>query len=179
MVLLGIGLQIGISVLLSTIATIKPDWFEDYGKLMEQLGMGNSAISILYLALIAPISEELIFRGGDIRKKQKGDTICNILQAILFGIYHMNLIQGIYAFVIGMFLGMVCIKFKSLYAPIILHMIINVSGIILGIGLTEEILNIPAVMVAMMILSIAAIVFSSIKLSKNQMIGKEKEFVIE
>ncbi len=169
MLLLGAGLQVGISVLLNAIAMIKPDWFNAYSEIMEQLGMGKSILSIVYIVLIAPVSEELIFRGVILEKSKKimPFAAANILQALLFGIYHMNLVQGIYAFVIGMFLGMVCIKFKSLYASILLHMIINLSGIFLELILTEEILNTPVIMVFIALLSLGAIVFSLIKLLKN------------
>jgi hypothetical protein len=43
--------------------------------------------------------------------------VANILQAVLFGIYHMNPLQGIYAFFIGLFLGYVCHKGEVFSCP--------------------------------------------------------------
>ncbi len=134
-IVLGLCLQVGVSFLLNLIAYLKPEWFESYQELMEQLVMGNSIISVIYIGLIAPISEELIFRGVILHKSKKimSLTAANIFQAVLFGIYHMNLVQGVYAFLIGIFFGYVCIKLKSLYGGILLHMAINIGGILLGL----------------------------------------------
>ncbi len=162
MVLLAVGLQFGLSMLLNAVAMIKPDWFDTYGDIMEQLGMGNSILSLVYIALIAPISEELIFRGVILGygKRFLPMAAANLLQALLFGIYHMNLVQGIYAFVLGMILGAVRISFNTLYASVLLHMFINVSGIFLNLVLTEEMLQIPFAMIAIAVLSLGAVIVS-------------------
>jgi uncharacterized protein len=167
MLLLAAGLQFGISILLNVIAMIKPDWFNTYGEIMEQLGMGNSILSLIYIALIAPISEELIFRGVVFGYSRKFLPIvaANILQALLFGAYHLNLVQGLYAFVLGMFLGIIRMKFNTLYASILLHMLINISGIFLNLILTDKVLNIPIVMIAIALLSLGAIVFGFVNLT--------------
>lgn len=174
-IILGMGLQVGIAVLLNIISMLKPDWFEGYDKIMEQLGMGNSIISVLYIVLIAPISEELIFRGVVLEKSKKviPFTAANILQALLFGLYHMNMVQGIYAFIIGLVLGMVCNKFKSLYASIFLHMIINLSGIILNMISVDDAFFTPIAMGGVMIISIAVIAFSFLNLPKSNVQGDE------
>lgn len=166
MLLLAAGLQFGISILLNVIAMIRPDWFNTYGEIMEQLGMGNSILSLVYIALIAPISEELIFRGVVFRYSRRilPVVVANILQALLFGVYHLNLVQGLYAFVLGMFLGIIRMKFNTLYASILLHMLINISGIFLNLILTDKILNLPIAMFAIALLSLGAIVFGFINL---------------
>lgn len=133
-ILLGVGIQIGFSFLLNIIAFIKPDWFKSYGQVMGQLGMGNSFISLIYVGFIAPFSEEFIFRGVTLKRASMimSATWANIFQAVLFGLYHGNIVQGIYAFVLGMFLGFIYNKYQSIFASILLHMAINISGILLG-----------------------------------------------
>src|SRR5690606_21596465 len=79
----------------------------------------------------APIYEELIFRGLVLRMAQKFTSkfwIANTFQAILFGIVHLNLLQGIYAFALGLILGYFYQKYQSLYVPILMHMIFNFIG---------------------------------------------------
>lgn len=155
-ILLGLCLQLGVSFLLNLVAYLKPEWFESYQELMEQLVMDNSIISVVYIGLIAPISEELIFRGVILHKSKKvmSLTAANIFQAVLFGIYHMNMVQGVYAFLIGIFFGFICIKLKSLYGAILLHMAINIGGILLGL-IPEETDMSNILIVAILILSAA------------------------
>lgn len=134
LVLLGLGLQISLSFIINLIAALKPEWFIEYGEVMDQLGMGNSIISVIYIGFIAPFSEEFIFRGVIFKKARKAMpyVAANILQALMFGIYHGVLIQGIYAFLLGMFLGLVCYKKQTIFAAVCLHMVINISGLLLG-----------------------------------------------
>ena len=56
----------------------------------------------------------------------------NLLQALLFGIFHMNMIQGIYAFCLGLVLGYVCNRGGSIYYSILLHMLFNFWGTVLS-----------------------------------------------
>lgn len=133
-ILLGIGLQISLSLFLNIIAAFRPEWFYKYSEIMDQLGMGNSFASVIYIGIIAPFSEEFIFRGVIFKKARQfmPYMAANILQSLMFGIYHMNLVQGIYAFLLGMFLGFICYKIQSVFAAVFLHMVINISGILLG-----------------------------------------------
>lgn len=165
-ILLGIALNSGISVVLNIVGSIKPGWFENYNEIMKQLGYGDSIISMLLIVVIAPISEELICRGVILEKCRKVMPLfaANIIQAILFGVYHMNVIQGIYAFVLGLFLGMVCIKTGSIYGAILLHIIFNLSGVFLENILTENILPMKILMIGMGMVSLIIIVISTIML---------------
>ncbi len=87
-------------------------------------------ITLVFEGLFAPVSDELIFRGVILSKCRKymPFAAANIFQSVMFGIYHMNPIQGLYAFMMGLFLGYVMKHFNSIVVPIILHMIINISG---------------------------------------------------
>lgn len=168
-VLLGVGLQIGMSYILSLIAIIKPNWFYKYGLLMEQLGNGTSLTSLLYIVVIAPIAEELIFRGVILNKGKKilPFFLANMQQAFLFGLYHMNWIQGVYAFIIGLFLGSICYGFQSIYAPIYMHVIINLCGLILGQIPMGEQYQTPLIFSVIIILSMLVIALSMYMLKKN------------
>lgn len=168
-VLVGIGLQIGISYILNLIAMVKPNWFYNYGLMMEQLGNGTSIVSLIYIVVIAPISEELIFRGVLFNKTKRILPLiwANVLQAFLFGLYHMNMIQGIYAFIIGMFLGAICYWFKSIYASIFLHVIINLCGLLVGQITMGEQYQTPFFFSIVILFSVIVIVLSMIMLKKE------------
>ena len=52
----------------------------------------------------------------------------NLLQAVLFGIFHQNLIQGVYAALLGFLLGYLAWRYDSLLVPIFMHFLYNLFG---------------------------------------------------
>lgn len=130
-VLAVIGLQYTTTYVVSITAAIHPAWLEHYNSLMEMVGFDDvSVVLALYSVFIAPICEELIFRGVTMQyaKKVMPIWVANLFQALLFGIYHMNVIQGVYAFFIGIFLGYICEKSGSIYTAIFFHACFNLWG---------------------------------------------------
>ena len=53
--------------------------------------------------------------------------MANVFQALMFGIMHMNLIQGIYAFAIGLFLGFLAERYQSILPCVLVHFVVNFS----------------------------------------------------
>jgi len=76
---------------------------------------------------MAPIIEEIIFRGLVLNELKKVVPACPaiILQAIIFGIYHMNPLQGVYASLLGIVLGIAAEKTGSIWTPILIHISFN------------------------------------------------------
>ncbi len=126
------GLQILSSVLTVISAVLFPGWMEFYEKLMQTAGFSNSVspLLILYAVILGPIEEELTFRGVIFSSAQKALPFwaANVLQSLLFGIFHLNVIQGVYAFFIGLFFGYVCKRGGSIYLSIFLHILFNCWG---------------------------------------------------
>jgi len=107
----------------------------NHDELMNTI-MGSSffILVLLDVGILGPVFEEVLFRGL-VYNELKGimPVIPAILvQAFLFGAYHMNIIQGIYGFLLGIVLGLVCVWSKSIWASIIVHMSINTSSAILS-----------------------------------------------
>lgn len=130
LVVLAIGCQFFISGFMSLIQQYFQKLFEDYAEQLEKLDGGNIIIVIILSVFIAPFTEELIFRGMILRRARKTMPfiIANLVQALLFGIYHWNVIQGIYAAFLGFLLGIIYYKFRSILAPMLLHACINASS---------------------------------------------------
>lgn len=126
-----IGMQYLSTYIVNLVYLINPAWYETYEKLMDNMGFSDvSWILVIYSVIIAPISEELIFRGVTMHYAQKAMPlwIANIFQAILFGAFHGNVVQGTYAFVVGLFCGYVCYRGGSIYLSILFHMLFNIWG---------------------------------------------------
>lgn len=92
-------------------------------------GVSNSNLIITLLAtgIIGPIIEELIFRNIVYEKLKKiyKPLTSAVLTGIIFGIFHGNIIQFIYVFLFNFVLIFVYEKYKSIYAPMIVHVSAN------------------------------------------------------
>ena len=131
LLLLSVGLQYVISYLMNFIGMLRPDWMQSYSDLIDTAGISTpSALTLMYSLLIAPVSEELIFRGVTFGYAKKAlplaGAIC--LQAVLFGVFHLNIIQGIYAAFLGLFIGYLCETGGSIAIPILFHAFFNTFG---------------------------------------------------
>ncbi len=132
-IFLGIGCQFFFSGAMSLLQHSFERAFDQYGHVVESILNENILFVLLYTAAIAPIAEELVFRGLILHKARRTVSFwgANILQAVFFGLYHQNMIQGIYATVIGLLLGLVYRKYNTISAPIVLHILINASAFII------------------------------------------------
>lgn len=131
---LGMGGCIVLALLLSFLQTLFPAAFAGYTKVMDQFGRGEQVITLLYTIGMGPIMEELIFRGAVLDRLRLAAYpfwLANLIQAALFGIYHMNLIQGIYGFLWGMLLGALYQASGSILASILAHMTFNTTNYLL------------------------------------------------
>lgn len=112
-------------------SVLTPGIVEDYMELAEAAGLGTNAFVIFASIVLAPIGEEFVCRGLTLRfaKKAFGKFwIANVLQALIFGLIHMNWVQGIYAFVIGLVLGWLVERYDSIILAMILHCAVNLSS---------------------------------------------------
>ncbi|MCQ2512601.1 MAG: CPBP family intramembrane metalloprotease [Lachnospiraceae bacterium] len=95
---------------------------------------GASAIFVLIrVVILTPLAEELVFRGLTFNrlKNYTGFWAATILSSALFGLYHMNLAQGVYAFLYGIVICLIYDIFQNLWAPILLHFAGNLISVIL------------------------------------------------
>lgn len=126
------GLTMLIDWLFQIVHYANPTILEEYNELMEMSGIADfSLYSILTVVVLAPICEELVFRGLTLKLAQKFTSrfwLANTIQAFAFGFIHLNLLQGTYAFALGLVLGYLYKKYQSLYVPIFMHMVFNFIG---------------------------------------------------
>lgn len=88
-------------------------------------GQSDTFSMFLYASILAPLSEELLFRGYILRKLQPfGKRFAVLCSAILFGLFHGNLLQTPYAFLMGLILGYMAVEYSLIWS-ILLHMFNN------------------------------------------------------
>ena len=98
----------------------------NYGTKISKLSLNY--IEVIQTVIIAPISEEVIFREWIYNFLKKRTKFYNIIQAFLFALYHFILVQSIYAFISGIFLGNIKRKTDSLETVIFCHSFYNLLG---------------------------------------------------
>lgn len=135
LMLFGLSLNFVLEALLSLLSQINflSKIFEAYSQLANALFSGNFVLSLIAIGIVGPIFEEILFRGlvfGELRKIAKL-PLAILIQALLFGAYHLNAVQGTYAFLIGLLLGYIYYRSNSIIAPVIIHITINASSVIL------------------------------------------------
>lgn len=106
--------------------------FDGFEQVAEAIYGGSLLIEFLAIAVAAPLVEELIFRGLVYQRMRELSSakIAIILSALYFGIYHMNVVQGLYAFLLGILLAWVYEKYQTLWAPILFHASANLLSVI-------------------------------------------------
>lgn len=84
-------------------------------------------------ALVAPILEEILFRGIILQSLRKyGNFIAIFISSLLFGILHENFVQTPFAFVVGLALGIAVIETGSVITSIIMHFVINSLSVVIN-----------------------------------------------
>lgn len=135
LVLLAVAFQIVSEAAISALYSVMPKASENYQQLLDNSGLTGKVSFLLglYTVLLGPIAEELAFRGVSlsILEKQFGFVIANILQALFFGFVHLNLIQGIYAFGVGLFVGYIVHLTGSIVPSILFHVAFNSAGLVI------------------------------------------------
>lgn len=102
----------------------------------------NIWLNLALISIIGPIFEEILFRKILIDKTIKyGARISIIISALLFGLFHGNVNQFFYAFLMGGFFAYVYIKTGKIIYPIILHLIVNLMGSVISLKLIQSISN--------------------------------------
>ena len=89
----------------------------------------HPVIILVYMVICAPIVEEFVFRKLIVdRAVRYGQGVAVVLSGLMFGLFHGNLNQFVYASVIGMFLAFLYVKTGNLKITISLHMLFNFIG---------------------------------------------------
>lgn len=131
-IVLIIGTSAAISLFLYALDAIAPSLMESYSSTMESVGLGsNFLITLFYACLLGPVAEELMFRAvtqGYLRRAGLNAVAVIFIQAILFGIAHMNVVQSTYATLFGLSLGLLRYKYGNIRITCLAHIVFNIYG---------------------------------------------------
>lgn len=116
-------------------AGVLENQFNNTDNILAPLLEGPIVIAFITVGIIAPIAEEFLFRGVVFNTLQKrfSPAWTIVIQGVLFGVFHLNLVQGSYATILGIVYGYVTYKTKSLWPAIIMHIVNNSMPFIMTI----------------------------------------------
>lgn len=131
-----------LTVLLGAALVLPSSWIDEklgleMPEAQEQLilHMLANPIGVVAVVVLAPLSEELVFRGAILRTllsiipvSKKRYWISIALSALCFAIIHGNLAQGCHAFVIGLLMGWLFFSTGSILLGMIIHFMNNLSA---------------------------------------------------
>ncbi|MCQ2192432.1 MAG: CPBP family intramembrane metalloprotease [Paludibacteraceae bacterium] len=95
--------------------------------------LSKNVWGILFLAVLGPIVEELVFREGivgSLLRRGVSPLVAIVISALLFGLVHGNPIQIFAATFIGIILGVFYYKTGSIVLSAILHICVNSLSVI-------------------------------------------------
>lgn len=150
--LLGMSAAVSVNVIvsLSQIARFSPK----YQQVSEVIYSGGLFMEIVSAVIAAPILEELFFRGMIYKRLRDMINVkaAVVISALFFGAFHGNLVQFVYAFIIGLMLAYVYEKFKTIWAPVIFHIGANLISVLITEFMPQS-MNDAAVILGAMIIS--------------------------
>lgn len=96
---------------------------------MEEMNVASADSStfsmFLYASFMGPVAEELVYRGFVLKNLRKyGTSFAIVISSLLFAFMHGNLVQGFFAFFVGLILGYLAVEY-SLSWSILLHIVNN------------------------------------------------------
>lgn len=159
--LMGYGMQIVTTLIMVLVNILLPSVMEEYNTLVDGSGITTYGLMwVISTLVLPPLVEEAGFRGLGLTYLERAGVpfaAANIVQALAFGIFHMNLTQGIYTFVLGLALGYVTHRSGSIAPAMLMHLVYNLMGT-LGSDLIYSYL--PAPFLILLITNVVALVYA-------------------
>tara|TARA_Y100000992_G_scaffold258808_1_gene193124 strand:- start:16 stop:813 length:798 start_codon:yes stop_codon:yes gene_type:complete len=110
-----------------------PNYIVDLNNLLQPDSVFGYILLIIAIAIIAPIGEELLFRGflqQFLEQHWKDITRAILITSLFFSIIHMNPYWFIQIYILGIMLGFLSWKTNSIFPPLILHALNNGTALL-------------------------------------------------
>lgn len=124
-IILAASSSVGLNILLTLTGFVQTSaTYQDVAK--QQYGVVFGVGAVLF-GLIAPITEEIVFRGLVFNRMRRyyPTAAAMIASGVLFGAYHGNLVQGLYGACMGILLAYTYERMHRFYIPCLFHAVAN------------------------------------------------------
>lgn len=105
----------------------------DYSEIGEVQSSASVLLSILCYGILAPIGEEIMFRGSlmNALKRFLKPATAVFFSSLIFGIYHGNLVQALFALLMGLIISYGYELFGEFKYALIAHMGMNIFAVVI------------------------------------------------
>lgn len=125
---LAVGLALGCNLLFALSGWI--DLSEDFQQVAARQMTAGLVSGLVLYGIISPLTEELVFRGILFArlKRYLPTVVSGVVSALLFGLYHGNMIQASYGFMAGCLFAFVYHSTGNFKWTVAMHGLFNVTG---------------------------------------------------
>ena len=158
--IVGIFLNVAISAA-NAMIPYPQEWIDANNESVSSFSAGNVWINLFATCIAAPVVEEILYRGliYNILKRASSAIPAAIVSSVMFGIFHGNPLQALYAGTAALLLVYVYERSGSLIGSILAHAGFNSSYLFTG-GLYEGLSGLSLLFVALLILTGITILFT-------------------
>lgn len=106
---------------------------QSYGEIKENLYSVNVLSGLFFYGICSPFAEEILFRGIIYNRMKRifPKIFSIVISAILFGVFHGNIVQGIYGTLMGLLITLLYEKYGNFKVPVVVHMVANLGVYVL------------------------------------------------
>lgn len=99
----------------------------------DVIGGANIFLALLFVGVLAPVAEELIFRKALIDGLSRfGQGAAVLASGLVFGLAHGNFSQFFYTFGLGLIFGYIYIKSGKIYLTVLPHALLNCTSVLMN-----------------------------------------------
>lgn len=107
----------------------------------EFVGLSHTLLGAFTISLLAPLLEEVMFRGaieGYMLRNLRSPWLAIVVSALIFGVFHMNPVQIVYATLLGIVFGWMYYRTGSLMSVIVGHVLNNTIATLMTLAIGTE-----------------------------------------
>jgi membrane protease YdiL (CAAX protease family) len=124
---------VGLSFFSGSLVNLLIEYFPKYQEVSDTMGNSlNNPIGLASIIILIPAFEEIFFRGIIFKELSARIKFIPsvIISALIFAIFHGNMLQGIYTFIFGIITALVYTWTKSIWTNTLAHIVYNLCGTI-------------------------------------------------
>jgi len=150
---------------------IWPETHAGYEAHNQRLDSAPVALTLALTVLLAPVAEELLFRGVLYRELRDGCHLPPVLAAALsmlvFSAVHGNAVQSAATIMLGLLLAFAYELTRTVVVPVALHVVFNLLSTFVPVAVVQAFFA-PVQMTIVLVTAVASLVLLGVHLGENQ-----------